>query len=275
MIKKIFQVSDIHIPNVQTEKPYNDMLKRFCAELYQEIKKHNKDEVRIVLCGDIFHLKIKASNEASAMFHNMLNYLNEMCKVIIIAGNHDMIESNKDRMDSITPTFGINGAYPNVTFLDMSLGYKSGYMVDDNVIWALYSMFDGFTTPNIEGLKEQYTDSTIVGLFHGDIPGAVTDTGRMSEDGIDVKQFKDCDCVMAGHIHKYQTVKKNGIPIVYAGSLFQQHSDENISGHGFVEWNVPTLKYKFHEVTNNYRTYKFKISSYEDVSEDIEKLINL
>ena len=35
------------------------------------------------------------------------------------------------------------------------------------------------------------------------------------------------------------------------------------------------MKYKLHEVKNDYKTYKFKITSYEDVENDVEKLINL
>ena len=97
----------------------------------------------------------------------------------------------------------------------------------------------------------------------------------LSENGIDTNVFKECDCVMAGHIHKFQEIKKNGVPIVYAGSLFQQDSGENTTGHGFVIWDIEKNKYTFHEVTNNYKIYKFKISSYDDIKEDNEKLINL
>ena len=75
--------------------------------------------------------------------------------------------------------------------------------------------------------------------------------------------------------HKFQEIKKNGVPIVYAGSLFQQDSGENTTGHGFVIWDIEKNKYTFHEVTNNYKIYKFKISSYDDIKEDNEKLINL
>ena len=151
----------------------------------------------------------------------------------------------------------------------------SGYIKDENVIWALYSMYDKFAKPNIEGLKEQYPECKIIGLYHGDIAGAVTEVGRMSESGIDTNVFKECDCVMAGHIHKHQEIKKNGVPIVYSGSVFQQNSGENTTGHGFVIWDIDKMKYKLHEVKNNYKIYKFKITSYEDVKDDVEKLLNL
>lgn len=275
MIKKVFHIADLHIPNTEDNRPYMDMIKQALAELLKETKKCKKDEFRIVIAGDIFHNKIKTTNEAKTIFHETLNFLNAMGKTIIIAGNHDMLENNHDRIDSISPTFDIKGVYPNITYADKVLKYKSGYIKDDNVIWALYSMYDKFAKPNIDGLREQNPDCKIIGLYHGDIVGAVTDAGRMSENGIDTNVFKECDCVMAGHIHKFQEIKKNGVPIVYAGSLFQQNGGENTTGHGFLIWDLETNKYEHHEVTNNYKTYRFKITSYDDVKEDIEKLLNL
>ena len=276
MIKRIIQIADVHIPNsTTTDKPFLDMLKQLAGEIMLETKGFKKEEVRIVIVGDVFEKKIKADNESKDLFHEFLNYINAIAKTIIVAGNHDMLENNQDRMDSISPTFSIKGAYPNIVYADKVLNYKSGYIKDDNVIWVLYSMFDKFAKPNLDNLKDENPDCKLIGLYHGDIAGAVTDIGRMSEKGINTDDFKECDCVMAGHIHKYQTIKKNGVPIVYAGSVFQKDSGENTTGHGFVIWDIETMKYSLHEVKNLYKTYKFEISSYEDVENDEEKLLNL
>lgn len=276
MIKRIIQIADLHIPNTSNSgRPFSEMLKELAGEIFLEIKDFKKEEVRIVIVGDVFEKKIKADNESKDLFHEFLNYLNAMAKTLIVAGNHDMLENNQDRMDSISPTFKINGVYPNVVYVDKILNYKSGYIKDDNIIWALYSMFDKFAKPNIEGLKNENTECKIIGLYHGVIAGAVTDIGIMSEKGIDTNDFKECDCVMAGHIHKYQTIKKNGVPIVYSGSVFQCNSGENTTGHGFVIWDIDTMKYSLHEVKNLYKTYKFEITSYNDIKNDEEKLINL
>ena len=78
MIKKIFHLADIHIVNQLDKRPYDQMLKQAVAEIYKEIKKYDKEEVRIVISGDIYHQKIKTSKEAEKMFHEMLNYLNAM-----------------------------------------------------------------------------------------------------------------------------------------------------------------------------------------------------
>ena len=140
MVKKIIHIADIHIPNEQKSKPFAKLLKQMVADIVKEIEGLDPSEVRIVIAGDIFHHKIKATNEAQSMFHELLNLLNIICKTIIIAGNHDMLENNTDRVDSISPTFEIRNVYPNVVFLDKVLDYKSGYIVDDNIIWILYSI---------------------------------------------------------------------------------------------------------------------------------------
>jgi DNA repair exonuclease SbcCD nuclease subunit len=79
---------------------------------------------------------------------------------------------------------------------------------------------------------------------------------------------------MAGHIHKFQEIKKEGVPIVYAGSLFQQDSGENITGHGYVVWNMEDMTYKHVEIENNYRIFKFKINDFNAFKEDKEEILN-
>lgn len=274
MIKHILHLADLHIPNDTKSGHTEEKLKGLIKQIINEVKGYNKEEVRIVIVGDIFQSKIKTSNEAKNCFHYLLNYLNQICTTYIVAGNHDMLQRNKDRVDSISPTFQIKDVYPNVKFIDKDLGYKSGYVIDDNVIFALFSMFEDFKTPNINGLKEKYPDKRIVALYHGDVVGSVTDLGYHSEVGINTDLFKECDCVMAGHIHKFQELRKNGVPFVYSGSVFQKDFGENVSGHGYLVWDMESMKYEFKEVVNPYKMYKFSIESYEDVKNDVERLLN-
>lgn len=281
MIRYIYHISDIHIPNSEDERPYSEMIKKFLAQLYSDIQKLkekeniSEDNIRIVLAGDIFHQKVKTTNEAKEMFHIMLNFLNAIAKTIIYAGNHDLLENNRNKKDSLSPTFAINGVYENITFIDKELDYQSGIIEDDNIIWVLYSIFDKFKQPEMVGLKKEYPNHKIIGLYHGNLPGATTDVGAIIDKGVNTDIFEECDCVMAGHIHKFQEIKSNGVPIVYAGSLFQQDCGENVTGHGYVLWDLEKMKYKHQEVLNDYRTYKFKLSSYEDVTNNEERLINL
>lgn len=279
MVKRVIHIADIHIPNRNEERPYSDMMRLFIKDVFSEVVRMkneegiDRDEIRIVIVGDIFQQKIKSSNEAKSLFHELLNAFNSITRTIIVAGNHDMLENNTDRTDSITPTFEIDEVYKNVIYADKELGYKSGCIDDENILWVVYSMFDKFARPFF---KRSGTDGKIiVGLYHGDIVGATTESGRMSDSGINTDYFRDCDCVMAGHIHKYQEIKRNGIPIVYPSSVFQQNMGENTTRHGYVVWDMEKMTHKLHEVPNNHKIYKFEICSYDDVTNDIEKLINL
>ena len=92
MIEKVIHIADIHIPNDMKERPYSDMVKVLMADVLKEVKKcESPDNVHVVVVGDIFHQKIRATNEARKVFHEMLNYLNAMCKTYVVAGNHDML----------------------------------------------------------------------------------------------------------------------------------------------------------------------------------------
>jgi DNA repair exonuclease SbcCD nuclease subunit len=115
--------------------------------------------------------------------------------------------------------------YNQVSYIDKDLDYKSGIIVDDNVAWCLFSSFDSFNTPDIMVHKEanKSKNLTYVGLIHGDVNGAITTTNYVTDNGLDPKVFDGCDFVIAGHIHKRQEIKKNGIPIVYCSSLKQQN----------------------------------------------------
>ncbi len=275
MIKKIIALADVHIPNNDENRPYPEILKKAIAEIYKKVKDYKKDEFRIVIAGDIFQNKIRTSNEAKEAFHMVLNYLNAIGKTYIIAGNHDMLENNLDRLDSISPTFGIKDVYPNIVYMDKELNYKSGFYLDDNIVFVLYSIFDGFKIPSdIDELRKDYPKNKIIGLYHGDIDGTITDNGRIGENDIASNSFDECDCVIAGHIHKSQTVIKNKIPIIYCGSLIQQNSGERINGHGFIELDTETLDYEHIEVPNDYRIYHFSISSYESIQNNEESLVN-
>lgn len=281
MIKKIIHTADIHIPNSMDVLPYEDMIKYFLRAVVDEVKGLEPEEARVVLCGDIFHSKVQASNEARSCFTTLLNMLNQICPTIIVAGNHDCILSNLKRVDSITPIFEIDGVYPNVTYIDRFCEYRSGVLEDDNVCWALYSQFDDFRQP--EGLDGIGDGKTIIGLYHGSIPGASNDMGYVFDKGISLSEFEPCDLVMCGHIHKYQTIsyrtEGKNVPVVYAGSLFQQDYGENIHPHGYVLWEYyeSTGKYlhSMKEVDDPYRFYHFKVEGYDDLKEDKEVLLNV
>ena len=160
------------------------------------------------------------------------------------------------------------------------LDLKSGVYTDDNIAWCLYSSFTGFNTPDIAMHKEVNKDKDLiyVGVIHGDVNGAITTTNRVTDNGLDPGIFDGCDFVIAGHIHKRQEIKKNGVRIVYCSSIRQRDMGESINGHGFVLWDVEDkedIEYKYVDIPNvDGGYYKFVVNSISDIENDKEELLN-
>jgi DNA repair exonuclease SbcCD nuclease subunit len=200
--------------------------------------------------------------------------LEEIAKVIVIAGNHDLIVENKTRTDTITALFD-TANFENCIFLDAELDYKSGCAIDNNVVWCLYSIYEDFMRPTtIEETKESHPNNKFIGLFHGQVIGSTLNNGYVSDSGLDGDAFEGCDCVMAGHLHKRQVLKRGDTEIVYPGSLIQQTYGETVSQHGFAVWNVEDMSYNFIDIDSEYGLYDVQINNIEDIEEDKERLVN-
>ena len=273
MVKKIIACSDIHIRNLKRMDETYDMLNSFVEKCNSIKTEFNLDgtELRIVVAGDIFENKISVSNEANLAASWFLNAWSEVAVTYVICGNHDFLMNNKTRVDSLTPIISIANNN-RVKYLDAELGYMSGTYSDDNIDWALFSSFDDFNKPNVIPTDP---NNVVVGVIHGDINGATSDTNRVTENGLDAGYFEGVDFVIAGHIHKHQEIKKNGVKIVYCSSLIQQNHGESVHGHGFVLWDVEDKDYEFIELENpDYGFYKFSLNSIDDIENDTEILVN-
>ena len=235
----------------------------------KEIIKDNGDQFLIVITGDLFHQKIDISNEQQVLLKNLLNNLSDIAEVIVIAGNHDLLVNNKDRLDSITPIIdAINNE--RVHYLKESTLYKF-----DNVVFANYSVFEDNRRPDIEGYKEEMGEEgdRYVGLYHAPLSGSKTEMGFGFDTSDNVQIFNGLDFVMCGDIHLHQQVKAD-IPVVYAGSLIQQSFGENLSGHGFLIWNVEKAVYKHYEIPNENTMVKIEMGSINNLENEELKVIN-
>jgi DNA repair exonuclease SbcCD nuclease subunit len=95
-------------------------------------------------------------------------------------------------------------------------------------------------------------------------------------NGLNASYFDNVDFGLFGHIHKRQTIKYEGIPLVYCGSLIQQDHGENMSSHGFLVWDTEEVSFSSVENENKeYGYYTFKIDDIEDIEMDDEEIINL
>jgi DNA repair exonuclease SbcCD nuclease subunit len=274
MIKKIIHISDLHIRTFTYHELYEEMFSKLINEIKELTSDYQSSEIRIVITGDIVHQKINISNEQLLIISSFLNNLSEISKVIIIPGNHDFLENNMERIDSITPIIAMMNN-KNITY------YKDyGVYTDNNIKWVVYSLYQH----NIKPEYEKEIGYTYIGLFHGPINGLTTDLNYVFDDVYDKINFIGCDIVLCGDIHKRQVINleyfdktKNRlieIPIIQIGSLIQQNYGESIDNHGYGVYDVITNKYTFHNLENNQPFMFFKINDINDIDDNKEFLIN-
>jgi DNA repair exonuclease SbcCD nuclease subunit len=274
-VKCIIACSDLHIRNLRRQEEYQEQFNKFIKHCKDITAKYKKDEVRIVIAGDILHNKLDISPEAYILTSWFLRQLDKIAKTIIIAGNHDMNMNNLSRVDSLSPIFSMC-SFKQVYYLDKELNYESGCLIDENIVWCLYSSFDEFRRPDIDSYRQEYPENTFFGLFHGLLASTRTDVGYIVENGLEGSYFGDIDFCIMGHVHKRQCVKYEGIPMVYCGSLIQQDHGENISGHGFITIDVESLEYEEIDISNEeHGFYTFEINSEDDIDANQENILNI
>lgn len=271
MIKKIVHIADIHIRTIQLHDLYRRQFDVFLKDLSSNFKEWqsdgiSKDEVRIVVAGDIAHQKINISNEQLLLTSWFLSELTKYGKVIIIPGNHDFLENNIQRIDSITPV---------VELLDnQAINYykDSGVYEDDNINWVVYSLYQHNSKPTYEKVNDKF----YVGLFHGPIQGLSTDVGYTFEDAYDKLNFVGLDLLLCGDIHKRQafTLPEGGKAIMI-GSLIQQNFGETIKNHGYGIYDLNEDDYTYHDLPNEQPFMHFSISDIKDIEDEKEELLNL
>jgi len=271
MIKKIIHIADLHIRTYQMHDLYREQFET----LIWEIKEHNIqwysegiqwEEIRIVIAGDIAHQKINISNEQLLLTSWFLKELSKYGKVVIIPGNHDFLENNHERLDSITPIIELLNDSSIVYYKDM------GVYSDDNINWVVYSLYQHNQRPEFE--KEE--GKLHIGLFHGPIQGLSTDLGFEFEDAYDQLNFRDLDLLLCGDIHKRQTFTlPSGGKGIMIGSLIQQNFGETVNHHGYGVYDVNTNTYEFKNLQVDQPFLHFKITDINDIEEQKEHLVNL
>ena len=260
MIKKIIHFSDLHLRLFKEHERYRDTLEE-CLEKW---KKENPD--RIVFTGDLVHSKNQMSPELINMVSWILKSCADICKTIILIGNHDFVENNQERLDALSPIIK-NLDNPNIVY------YKdTGNYVDENIMWCVYSLVDHNKRPSFN--KEE--GFHYIGLFHGTIEGSTTDLGFFFESGYSLDRFDGLDVVLAGDIHKRQVFDIQGGKKAYmVGSLLQQNFGETITNHGYGVYEVDTNTYNFIDVKSNSPYLNFKIKDITDIENGKEELTNL
>ncbi len=271
MVKRIIHIADIHIRTIQMHELYKTQFEKLIEELKVQYKKWVEEglsweNIRVVIAGDIAHQKINISNEQLMLTSWFLKQLGEFGKVVIIPGNHDFLENNTQRLDSISPIVDLLYDEPIVYYKD------SGVYKDENINWVVYSLYQHNQRPEFTKEEGQFH----VGLFHGPIQGLSTDLGFEFEDAYDRLNFVDLDLLLCGDIHKRQQFTlPNGGHAIMVGSLIQQNFGETVKHHGYGIYNMENDEYSFHDLQNENPFLHFSINDINDIENGTEAHLNL
>ena len=259
MINTICHFSDLHIRLFKD----HDLYRKILTDMLNQFREINPD--RIVFSGDLVHSKNQLTPELIDISVWLLTECSKIAKTILIFGNHDGFVGNHDRLDSITPIIE-SMDNTNVVY------YKDrGVYEDENISWCVYSQYQGNIPPEIETAK-----GIKVGLFHGPIQGLKTDLGfDFGDHAYEVNKFDGLDVVLCGDIHKRSEFEiPNGKKGYMIGSFIQQNYGESINNHGFGILDIETMNYSYVNLHNPKPFVAFRMNSYEDIENGVEKLVN-
>ncbi len=248
---QILHISDIHIRPLQRHEEFQSVFDTTVAD----IKSYCEDiSSVIVITGDIFDNKTIFRPETFKICRDFLKALARVAPLVVIAGNHDMMEGNTTRLDSITP---IADDIPDLYYLK----YSGLYTCENGIVFSVSSLYDKIFIKHSDIVASPYYNSTTdyIALYHGSLTGASTDSGYLVDeniqedaDEVDVAgstrhraphDFDGYKAVLLGDIHKHQVFKTSTGSIAYAGSLIQQNHGETREGHGILVWQNNAGKY--------------------------------
>lgn len=195
MIQRLVHFSDLHVRLFKDHDLYREILE----SALKEWKTLEPD--RIVFTGDLVHSKNQMTPELVEFVAWILTECAKIAKTIVIIGNHDMIESNLERLDTLTPIIDTL-KNPNIFY------YKHrGVYPDENINWCVYSLMEHNIQPDIP-----QNNKINIGLFHGAINGLKTDLGfSFGDESFDSSKFNGLEIVLCGDIHKRQVINTESI----------------------------------------------------------------
>ena len=82
MIKKVVHLADIHIRTFRLHDEYKDVFKTLLKDLRELLSVYQREEIRIVIAGDLVHQKIVISNEQLILGTWFIRKLEEIAPVL-------------------------------------------------------------------------------------------------------------------------------------------------------------------------------------------------
>lgn len=275
---RIYHISDIHIRPLQR----HDEFRQVFTELDEYLKNQDNNGIAVIT-GDTFDNKTVFRPETFKLCRDMFKMIASHMPLIIIAGNHDMMENNTNRLDAITP---VVDDIPNLHYLKYSGLY---FCSRNNVCISVSSLYDKafISHGDIVSSKHYRNGYQYIALYHGTLNGAKTDTGYVATNGEAedepeatsrfraLSDFDGYDAVLLGDIHKHQIMRPVP-PVAYAGSLIQQNHGETLDGHGILLWTrtedpegMSSWACELHNVHNKYGFVDIHCQDGQWINDDI------
>jgi DNA repair exonuclease SbcCD nuclease subunit len=199
-VDQLFHISDIHIRNFKRHKEYNQIFQR----LYEEIDNRKTDNSLIVVTGDVVHSKADMSPELVEEVRKFLSSLGDRLPTILIPGNHDMLSSNPDRLDALSPIVKAMD-HSNIYYL-----FETGLYEVGDVVFSHMNFMDD--PENYIPASEIPDDKRKIALFHDVVDRAKTEYGyTLTNDDVDASMFVGFDQALLGDIHKRQQVSEHRV----------------------------------------------------------------
>lgn len=246
-LKYIFHLSDIHIRPFQRHEEYRRVFESLYRWLQEWKTKHVNQMAGIVICGDILHNKNELTPECEMLTLEFLHSLADIFPTFLIAGNHDAVLNNRDRLDSLSSIL-YHRKHDSLYYLRTSGLYRW-----NNVVFVVHSLLDEYENiPNewMNGMYRKDGDHWIA-LYHGGVGKFRTNSGWESTSDYSIEKFSAFDMVLLGDIHYFQYLdpKKR---IAYCGSLISQNMGETDPYHGFLQWNLKDYSSEHVRVYNEF-----------------------
>lgn len=266
----IAHISDVHIRYGSRHEEYKIVFQRVIDDL------KNKDVRRIVLTGDLFHIKITLSPKALSLAGWFLKELSKIAPVDIILGNHDLNLQSLDQGNAVEPIVEmIDDGYiveKDSKKIPEHIGegngiffylYSGFYEVDDEIVYGVYSCLDN----EMLRLTQKEKNKKYIALYHGPVYGCLGNNGYelMGESLMNLSVFNNFDIVMLGDIHEHQSfspVNSEIENIAYSGSLLQQDFSESLE-KGYLIWDLSNQTFDMQYIENDYGFSSLHISKGE------------
>ena len=278
LINKIIHIADIHIRLLERHEEYNLVFEKFYQDLIT-IRETNPNTL-VCLCGDLLEKKDILRPNTIVQTWNFLKSISDILPLIIITGNHDVIETNNDKIDSISSILK-DRPTNNIHYLR-----DSGVYIYNNIIFGVTSIIDKYVLnkdevdniliQNNSNIHQLYDLSQIkkVGLYHGTLSESMTNLGHLLMNNDDSKhfltldEFGSYDYILLGDIHKFQYLNSNKT-VAYCSSMVSQNFTETDQYHGYLEWDILTGYSEYHILQNDYAHHKIDI---DDILEDNDNI---